>query len=145
MATDPAAALLSELRGLGAEVHRLGSRISALLRSPLPGGDLQETVQLDATSNNAPQFALHANARRTKLEIQNLSTSDVEWGDPNLIRQGVKTFGKHRRIPAGVAYTDDSPACYKGAVAILANVVGPLDVRVSEEFMSAPSQDGGER
>jgi hypothetical protein len=110
------------------ELHRL--------RASVRGGDDQQTVAVQASKTNAPQFALEANPRRTKLEIENLSSIDIEWGNPKRIQAGAQLFGQFRRVKARSVYIDDAPACYKGAVAILANVVGPVDVRVTEEFRS---------
>lgn len=68
-----------------------------------------------------------ANYDRTKLVIQNESASDIEIGDVKV------RFGEGIKIRAdGGAYIDDV-APFLGEWYAIANVAGPLDVRVRDE------------
>lgn len=125
-----ARALTPELEELARLIGDLvgGSRLTAGERAQFEGAtdDSNEyPVQLRAA--DGAKRGLPRNTRRRKLIIQNLSASDIFFGNERV------TVDRGIRIVAGQSYTDSGDGTFTGEVFLVTAAVGPLDIRCREE------------
>lgn len=92
----------------------------------LPRGDRVDAITRKVPVGNARVPIAGVNPNRSKLVVMNNDASAIEIGGRDLI------YGQGIQIVAGATYIDDVNP-FLGEWFAIANVAGPLDIRVRDE------------